>query len=94
MKRSTNISACLLAVSISAALFAGPAYACAFNSLSVKLKGNQAVLSINDTEVIKFRGIPPKGGGLAGLDMGTHTDDSDLTKFTLANFQVRELVEE
>ncbi len=65
----------------------------ALNHLSIAVKGNQVTVTINDTKVTEFKGIPPKGGGLVGLDFGSSEGDSGPTTFTFANFQVRALAE-
>ena len=65
----------------------------AVNHLSIAVKGNQVTVTINDTKVTEFKGIPPKGGGLVGLDFGSSEGDSGPTTSTFANFQVRALAE-
>jgi hypothetical protein len=65
----------------------------AINHLSIAVKGNQVTVTINDTKVTEFKGIPPKGGGLVGLDLGSGELDPEPSTFTFANFQVRALAE-
>ena len=54
---------------------------------------NMPIVPINDIKVTEFKGIPPKGGGLVGLDFGSSEGDSGPTTFTFTNFQVRALAD-
>jgi hypothetical protein len=65
----------------------------AVNHLSIAVKGNQVTVTINDTKVVEFKGIPPKGGGLVGLDFGSGELDPGPSTFTFRNFQVRALAQ-
>jgi hypothetical protein len=58
------------------------------NEISVALKGNHAVLSINGTKIAEFNGQPPDGGSLPGLDMSTSKNDTADTTLTVKGFQV------
>lgn len=65
----------------------------AVNQLSIAVKGNQVTVTVNDTKVTEFKGIPPKGGGLVGIDFGSGELDPGPSTFTFTNFQVRALAQ-
>lgn len=46
---------------------------------------------MNGEKVLEMKGMPPAGGGKVGLDLGTSSKDTEPSKLTFANFQVREL---
>ena len=61
------------------------------NEIDIVVKGSHAVVLINGSQVAEFDGIPPDGGGLVGLDMGTGSSNSGPTSVTFSDFQVREV---
>jgi hypothetical protein len=65
----------------------------AVNHISVVTNDRKVLLTINDQKILDFIGVPPEGGGLAGLEMGSAKENSGPAKFTFANFQVRKLAE-
>jgi hypothetical protein len=65
----------------------------AINQISVVVEDRHAVVSVNGTKVTEFNGVPPQGGGLVGIDLGTTADDPGPTKFNFANFQVRAIAQ-
>lgn len=66
----------------------------AVNEISVVVKGKHATVTVNGKQVVEFNGIPPEGGGLVGIDLGTGSEDSGPSSITFADFQVRALPEE
>lgn len=63
----------------------------AVNHLSVVVNGNKATITINDKKVAEFKGQPPQGGSLPGLDLYTDKGDSGPSTLSVANFEVRDL---
>jgi hypothetical protein len=56
------------------------------NHIELRLKPKDATLFVNGTEVTRFKGKPPKGGGLTGV-YGTSPEDKPAT-FQFDNFVV------
>jgi hypothetical protein len=63
----------------------------AVNHLRVIGHGKQATFWVNGEKMLEMKGMPPNGGGKVGLDLGTSNKDTEPSKLTFANFQVREL---
>ncbi len=63
----------------------------ATNALSVAVKGNRAVITINGQKVAEFNGQPPEGGSLPGIDFSTGKNDKTDSVESMQNFEVRAL---
>lgn len=61
------------------------------NAISVAVKANHAVITINGQKVAEFNGQPPDGGSLPGVDFSTSKNDQVETVETVQNFQIRAL---
>lgn len=57
-----------------------------WNELDVQMKGNQAILFINGTQVGQFNGTAPDGGGLIGIDTSGASQGTTTIRFR--NFKV------
>jgi hypothetical protein len=57
-----------------------------WNELDVQMKGNQAILFINGTQVAQFNGTAPDGGGLIGVD--TSGAPNGVTTIRFRNFKM------
>jgi hypothetical protein len=61
------------------------------NELSVAVRGDHAVVSVNNQKLAEFDGQPPDGGSQIGFTMGTPKDDQGQTVFGISELEVRAL---
>jgi hypothetical protein len=61
------------------------------NELSVAVRGNHAVFSINNQKVVEFDGQAPDGGSEIGFYLYTPKADQVPTVFGIRNLEVRAL---
>jgi hypothetical protein len=61
------------------------------NELSVAVRGNHAVFSINNQKVVELDGQPPDGGSAIGLILLTPKEDQGPTVFGIKDLEVRAL---